>query len=264
MKKMDMETLVGGVASIIATFAIFSRLLVDGISTVTVIDSLIEFSGLVVTIMILVVALRRLRPRTIETFDKTLVEGLDKWVRRSRPLIYPEDSTVDIRKTRKRYKMLVKHDSILMSTEMAENFDDDYDEDGDNDSDVEDDDISDVEIDMNKRSTKIGVFVSLPSVEELKKGDALIEFWLNKGTFKRRMAAYNIEKQNELTERNLLASRMAACIASNYKFSVAANPPDTDEAKIKIIIEKQMSTPDDAREIINLIEYVMKLYLCVA
>lgn len=85
-------------------------------------------------------------------------------------------------------------------------------------------------------------------------------FILNKSTFLDRAKINETDVDAEL---KILASKIAACINSNFGQSFAASA-DKSQSKINVILLENLSTPEQARSLVKMIDYVMTLYMVAA
>ena len=109
----------------------------------------------------------------------------------------------------------------------------------------------------DENSYKKGQFVIIPKT--FKQKDQ-ITFLLNKSTFLDRAKINETEVDAEL---KILASKIAACINSNFGQYFAASA-DKTQTKINVILLEDFSLPEQARCLVKMIDYVMTLYMVSA
>jgi hypothetical protein len=224
------EVYFGGGMAVVAIAAIAARCARNGFSIDSVLDGLVNLAQVIVAAMVLLVAVRSILARrsSPETFASTLEGELAAWVARSRPLIVPE--TEFARGTR--YSMLTDLEHMFdVGESLAE-----------------------------ARKNKKGKFVDLPSRFDR---DAEILFYLNKTTFSDRAKIANKDISAEL---RLLAARISACV--NAKFADVMTASDkggsNDTATVSITLLRDLQTPEDARTVVHVLDYVMTLYMVAA
>lgn len=225
------EIFFGGGMALVAVCAIVVKMALNGFSFVSVLDGVTDFAQVVVAAMILLIALKRILNRRppVETFESTLGNELQSWMTRNRPLVSREDRP----EKGSRFFMLTDLEHIF---DVGENL-------------------------SNENTYKKGRFVELPLSYE---AGAEMHFFLNLSTFRERAIAKNSESRIEV---QLLAARVSACINANFSELLTASSDNSGSggaAAINITFVKDLDTPEDARQIIHLIDYVMTLYMVAA
>lgn len=223
----NIEVYIGGAAALFAILAGIYRAALNNFSQDAVLEALISISELIVSALVLLVAIRSIIRNMggKDTFDNVLKREIDNWVNRSRPLI-SEDKSFN---NGTRYFMLTDHEHIFDIGK----------------------DLSD------ENSYKKGQFVIIPNT--FRKNEQLT-FLLNKSTFLDRAKINETEVDVEL---KILASKIAACINSNFGQYFAASA-DKGQSKINVILLENLSTPEHARSLVKMIDYVMTLYMVAA
>ena len=223
----NIEVYIGGAAALFAILAGIYRAALNNFSQDAVLEALISISELIVSALVLLVAIRSIIRNMggKETFDNVLKQEINNWVNRSRPLI-SEDKSFN---NGTRYFMLTDHEHIFDIGK----------------------DLSD------ENSYKKGQFVIIPNT--FRKNEQLT-FLLNKSTFLDRAKINETEVDAEL---KILASKIAACINSNFGQCFAASA-DKGQSKINVILLENLSTPEQARSLVKMIDYVMTLYMVAA
>ena len=223
----NIEVYIGGIAALLAISAVLYKASINGFSKEAVLDALISISGTIVSALVLLVAIRSIISNMgkKDTFDNVLKQEIENWINRSRPLI-SEDKNFG---NGTRYFMLTDHEHIFDIGK----------------------DLSD------ENSYKKGQFVIIPNT--FRKNNQLT-FILNKSTFLDRAKINETDVDAEL---KILASKIAACINSNFGQSFAASA-DKSQSKINVILLENLSTPEQARSLVKMIDYVMTLYMVAA
>lgn len=89
MKRIDFETKLGGIFGMVALIAIIYEASLGGFSPEATAGAVKDIAGTLVAILVLVVAVRKIRPRkSKETFHSVLHEELEDLERRAQPLIH--------------------------------------------------------------------------------------------------------------------------------------------------------------------------------
>ena len=223
----NIEVYIGGGAALLAILAGIYRAALNDFSPDAVLEAFISISELIVSALVLLVAIRSIvrNMGRKDSFDNVLKQEIDNWVNRNRPLI-SEDKDFS---NGTRYFMLTDHEHIFDIGK----------------------DLSDV------NSYKKGQFVIIPNT--FGKNDQLT-FILNKSTFLDRAKVNETKVEAEL---KILASKIAACINSNFGQYFAASA-DKNQSKINVILLEDFSLPEQARSLVKMIDYVMTLYMVAA
>jgi hypothetical protein len=121
--KIDAETKIGGFFGLIAFVAILVEMSALNFSAEAVSGGIKDMAATMVAIMVLVVAVRKLRPRKeVETFHSTLEKGMERMCQKYSPLLNRAmvDENSDENTQRKletiyRFNLLTKLDALLES-----------------------------------------------------------------------------------------------------------------------------------------------------
>lgn len=232
--KDNFDLFCGGMASVIALLITIIKFCYSGRGISELLNFLQEFSGLFVSVLVFFVAaksiLRQMKRR--ETFASVLKEELDLWAERNAPLITRDGKyQKSEEESNNCYYMLTDHDHIF-----------------------------DVGDDFGDLKAQRGRFVELP--ERYEKENRII-FYLNGGMFADRAKANGTKAWDEM---GVLMHRIANCISAKFG-------KDTFEAsgrsigvirQVTVRIKRDLNTPEDARAIVKLLDYVMILYLAAA
>ena len=220
----NIEVYIGGGTALFAILAGIYRAALNDFSQDAVLEALISISELIVSALVLLVAIRSIvrNMGRKDSFDNVLKQEIDNWVNRNRPLI-SEDKDFS---NGTRYFMLTDHEHIFDIGK----------------------DLSD------ENSYKKGQFVIIPNT--FRKNDQLT-FILNKSTFLDRA---KVNETNVEAELKILASKIAACINSNFGQYFAASA-DKHQSKINVILLEDLSLPEQACSLVKMIDYVMTLYM---
>ncbi len=229
--KNNLELIIGGIASTVAMAAIIFRFVFFEIDLSTTADFIKDFSEIIVSVLVFFVAVKSIlsQSKRKETFKKVFDEELQAWMQRNRPLISKENRFQV--ENADRYFILSDHDHIF---DIGEDFQDD------------------------KKYQK-GVFVQLPHT--FTTNDKII-FFMNKSTFMARAKAKDSDVDTEIDK---LIYRTANCISAKFgkELFEASGDPKHNQIHVKIKT-RDLDTPEDARTIIKMLDYVMILYLAAA
>ena len=232
MKRIDLETKLGGIFGMVALIAIIYEASLGGFSPEATAGAVKDIAGTLVAILVLVVAVRKIRPRkSKETFHSVLHEELEDLERRAQPLIHrAKDYSDGIR-----YYLITRLERVLYATA---------------------DDLKEIK---EKGSVNSGVFNG-KFFDVFTEGELKVHFYLNASTFKDRAKLEGKSNEAVLTE---LGPVIANCINKQSHDKYQATP--TKDGKTITVIfdtgkEQQDKTPEDAREVAKLINYVLTLY----
>lgn len=229
--KIATETIVGGIAAAIAGVAIFAEVALNGFTTAAVAAGVKDVSTTLVALIVLVVAVSKLKPKKdVETYESVLKKELDKWVEHSMPLVHHAEDY----ENGDRYYLITNFDKSFYNDESKKEI---------------------CERAKVNSGTYNGKFVDLPTRE-----NPSLKFYLNASTFKGRSKVEE-EKYDDTLEK--LSGIFASCINKNFRDFCFADVR-TDKKSIMVNFEKKLESPDDARDLVRLIEYVMTLYIIAA
>ncbi len=122
-KKMDSETLFGGIFGVVALVAILVEMIIGGFDNASVAGGIKDISGTVVTIIMLFVAIKALRPekKKDENFDEIFENKMKEIIKKYEPVIsfYAVEEIKG--KNMKRYNIANKLDAISTNEPGANN-----------------------------------------------------------------------------------------------------------------------------------------------
>ena len=233
-KREKVESYLSFFAALIAISAILINLSVKGLITENIIDAVKEIFALIVTIIVLLLALRISRKMGHKNFLSKFEELLGDWAKQNIYLIDSEKAKKARGKEGKRsYFMLLDHSNVFNAEKPASEFSD----------------------------GQKGAFLYLPSTLQLKEiqnnpdSEFSIYFQLNNTTFKRQTKFKNL---NEIS--NVLAKRI------NDQFSNELNVEASVKGSEKILINlsNMEKTEKNAELLINMVDYVKTMILALA
>ena len=237
--KIDAETKLGGFFGLIAFVAILVEMSSLNFSAEAVSGGIKDIAATMVAIMVLVVAVRKLRPRKeIETFHSTLEKGMERMCQKYTPLLNramvdenSDESTQKLLKDTYRYNLLTQLELLLSGEKSVE-------------------ELNEQGSKSNKGGTA-GVFVDID-----KNAPKTTTFYMNKGTFNE--AAKNRNEDIDVF-RALLGAHISGRI--NAKFSnFCESKPTATKVNVTFVKKNGLDTPEDANTLIELIEFVLLLY----
>jgi hypothetical protein len=237
--KIDAETKIGGFFGLIAFVAILVEMSALNFSAEAVSGGIKDMAATMVAIMVLVVAVRKLRPRKeVETFHSTLEKGMERMCQKYSPLLNramvdenSDESTQKLLKDTYRYNLLTQLELLLSGKKSVE-------------------ELNDQGSKSNKGGTA-GVFVDIE-----KNAPKTITFYINKGTFNK--AAKNRNEDIDVF-RELLAAQISGRV--NAKFSkFCESIPSVRNINVTFSKKDGLDTIEDAKTLIELIEFVLLLY----
>lgn len=229
--KIDAETKIGGITAIIAIIAIVFEMVLGGFTRISVVAGIKDIAATIVAILVLIVAVRKLRPKKIvETFESVLNEELSAWQQKVSPLVHRATDCND----KIRYYLITNFDRVIFA---------------------DDNSIEEIcEKGCVDSGTFNGKFVEMPF-----KMDKNISFFLNASTFKERAKAKNKSYEDTL---DALAPAIANCISKSFQGFCKAEPKSS--GKEIVVTFDILESPKDARKLVKVIDHVLTLYTIAA
>ena len=234
LAKLGTETLWGGIFGVIAIVAILMELFLNGFSVATITSAIKDVAGTVVSVMVFAIAIKQIIKQVQEgkTFEECLEKALITWQK--------DHAAMIVRKEKYDYE----HENApatCFSFGLKTNLKDFYE---------------------NKETQKTGWFVRLPLLtkENYNKGNVVLKFRLNKGTFFEGMNMTEKELSNGFRElNNLFTKFIKACFGD---FLEARNGDSVQD--IVVVIKKPIETTDDINDLISIIDSMYNAYLVAA
>jgi len=231
MKKAIVEGWLGGSLAVLVVIFAIIKYLAEGPGLVPAMTASITICGVIVSLIVLFSAIRSYwehhRPR--ETFENTLERELKLWMQRNRPMICATNEFEGPRDPDgATYALLEQFDTILRRH-------DDF---------------------GNARRTP---FLTLPA--NFNQGSKLI-FHLSPHIFQRRADALDEDVEITITK---LTKDFANCISAEFpNLAKAHGVPEGRIDKVTVFLVRDLDTAEDAREFINMLNYVTILFLASA
>jgi hypothetical protein len=239
MKKVkyndQLEKILTALFGSIGTIAIFINLHLKGYQSENILDAVKDIAGLIVVIAVFLVANKLFRKGDKFDFTKLFENHLKNWIEQNDYLVCENFDEEGRGKFAKRYcSMIIDHSNIVTRKKYAK--------------------------DATPNKEK-GAFVYLPYKDETGKLKNEFEFRFNERTFERQ----EIYKTNT-GEVNLKAilEQFAIRIDDNFKsigISVKANPSNKT---ITVSFEEIEQTEENAKKLVDLVEFVKTLTLALA
>jgi hypothetical protein len=238
MKKYDdyLEKILTAVFGGIGTIAIFINLLLKGLTSENILDAVKDIAGLVVVIAVFLVANKLFRKGEKFDFIRLFESHLKDWINQNDYLISDENIDEEGKgKFNKRYcSMVIDHSNIVTRKKRAK--------------------------DATPKKEK-GAFVYLPYKDEEGMLRNEFEFRFNERTFDRQNI-YRTESGE--VDLKAIIERITSRIDDNFmhlQIDAKANP---SYKTITVSFEKMGRTEENARKLIDLVEFVKTLVLALA
>jgi hypothetical protein len=231
MKKAKVEGWLGGCLAVLVVIFAVVKCIAEGGRLAHIMTAAITICGVVVSVLVLFSAIRSYwtRHRPLATFESTLSHELQLWVRRNHPMICvdnPFDGPRD--DDGGNYSLLKQFDTILRRHD-----------------------------DFNNAQRV--PFLTLPS--DYTNGSKII-FHLNPEIFQRRADALKEDVEITITK---LTKDFANCISAEFpNLAKAHGVPEGRVDKVTVFLIRDLDTSEDARELINMLNYVTILFLATA
>lgn len=235
IKRIDRETLLGGIFGVIAILAIIVEMIFSGISAETVASAIKDIAGTVVSVMVFLIAFKHIlrQYKESKSFEDNLKNALNSW--------QSDHSNMIVRK--EIYDK--EHDNgpvSCYSYGLKTNISDFY---------------------NSKSTNSTGCFVRMPILckENYMSGNIVLKFYLNKGTFFEGVPMTDAELNRELGKLNDL---FVSFINTNPNFNGFAVARNVNAKEINVTIVKPMETIEDIDKLVAVIDSMYNAYLVAA
>lgn len=234
-KKLDRETLFGGIFGVVAVIAIIVEMVLAGISAESVTAAIKDIAGTIVSVMVFIIAIKHILKQFKESksFEENLKNTLDKW----------RDDHANMIVRKEKYDIEHKDQpASCYSFGLKTNISDFYD---------------------NKSTNSTGCFVRMPLLkkENYVNGNVLLKFYLNKGTFFEGVEMTDNELKTAFGKLNKL---FCGFINTNPAFSEFATAKEKTPQEINVTIKKPIETVEDIEKLVALIDSMYNAYLVAA
>lgn len=231
-KRLERETLWGGIFALIAIVAIITEMILAGLTAESIAGAVKDISGTIVALMVFWVAAKHVLKQMKEskTFEDRLKKALDEWQQDHANMVVRKEQ-YDHEKT--------GEPATCFSFGLKTNISDFY---------------------RNAETNNTGWFLRMPLLkkENYQNGNVILKFHLNKGTF---FEGMEMSKEELSAGYNRLNKLFVAFINSNYVNLAEATGKDQD---ILVTIKNPVVTSDDIDNLISIINSMYNAYLVAA
>lgn len=235
MKNYDdrLEKSMTAIFGAIGTIAVVMNLFVKGLTTENLLDALKDIAGLIVVIAVFLIANKIFRKSTKVDFNDVFKRHLKDWVDQNKYLVDDNFDEEGKGKYEKRYcSMMIDHSNILTKKTLTKN--------------------------ATQKKEK-GAFVYLPYKDDEGKWRKEFDFRFNKRTFSRQ----NIYRSED-GDPNLKAILDEFAKGINENFYQLGINADSSTETIKVSYKEMEQTEENARKLIDMVEFVKTMVLALA
>lgn len=225
----DLEKAISGLFGAIGIAAIIIKLFLTGASGANVLDAVKDVAGLAITIAVFLVASKIFKNMKFKDFTDVFERHLAEWAEQNRYLIDIKSVEQGKGKFGKRsYSMLIDHSNLVTAQQTAA-----------------------------ETSKLKGAFVYLPLRNEMDDPRQEIFFRLNQSTFKR---------QQHYSDVIDIAVQFAKRINMEFSESlgVQAQVDSQDKFKVSVSLEGVEHTEENAKRLVDMVEFVKTMVLALA
>ncbi len=244
MKKYDdkLEKILTAIFGAVGTIAVIINLFVKGVNTEHLLDALKDIAGLVVVIAVFLIASKVFKAMTYSDFKKKFEENLEKWVKQNKYLI-DDVKHIEGKENKEFYNMLTKkhHSNIVFQEKPASEFD--------------------------KQDGVVSVYNKGAFLYTDTKDKQEIIIGLNKSLFLRNEFQDNLPMVAENLKRRIIefSSKLEfEKYANKNKYNDEDITVSKDGSRILISIINIDKTDENARLLIDLLEYIKTMILALA
>lgn len=234
-KRLDKETLFGGVFGVIAIVAIIIEMILAGVSAESITAAIKDIAGTVVSVMVFVIAIKHILKQFRENkkFEDNLIGSLNDWQK--------DHANMIVRKEKYDFEHKDQPASCY-SFGLKTSISDFYE---------------------NKSTNNTGCFVRMPLLkkENYVNGNVLLKFYLNKGTFFEGVEMSDVELKIAYGKLNKL---FCYFINSNPNLSDFATAAEKTPQEINVVISKPIETVGDIEKLVAVIDSMYNAYLVAA
>jgi hypothetical protein len=222
------------VLGVLGTLALLINLFwFKGFSSENLFDSIKDFAGLGATIIVFFFASKMFYRNRKFNFYEKFEEHLKEWADQNKYLINPDTDVKGTVEPKRAYQMVLDHSNIVTRKNLAKNI---------------------------RGTGATGNFVYLPLKDKLGNQNTFVEFRLNAATFERQTIFINADGKPDLKN---IAVEFAKRINDEFsdKLGISAK---SDGVVIMVSLEGMDKTDDNAKKLIDMIEFVKTMYLALA
>ena len=232
LKRLEKETLWGGIFALIAMISVVVEMFLAGLTAEAVVAAVKDISGTIVAFMVFWVAAKHILKQIMEakSLEDRLKKALDGWQMSHANMVVRKEQ-YDYEKT--------GEPATCFSFGLKTNISDFY---------------------RNAETNNTGWFLRMPLLkkENYQCGNILLKFHLNKGTF---FEGMEMSKEELSAGYNRLNSMFVDFINSNYAELVEAKGKDQD---IFVTFKRPVETSDDIDRLVSVINAMYNAYLVAA
>lgn len=231
----DLEKIVTSVLGAIGTVAIIVNLLLKGITPENTLDAVKDIAGLIITVIVFMIASKVLRKPSMKSFTEKFESYLKDWAKQNDRLIDTASADKERGQDGKRaYQMVLDHSNFIDGAPANE-----------------------------LGNGKKGYFLYLPLRDEMGNPQAKIEFRLNTTTFNRQKVFITPTGEPDFKR---IAGSFANRIEKEFEtqLGIRAFPKPGEEKVIVIDLSNMIKSDENAKKLIDLVEFVKTLYLALA
>lgn len=239
LKKIDTETRIGGLSAIVAIVAAIIEMYINGFTSVAIASGVKDIAGTMVAVLVFLFAVRNIWPKVgEETYEHALENGFNVLISKYEPLLIKaivnektDDATKKLLTKINRYNLLTKFEWLLKTGKS-------------------DDEIKNQGSTSNRGGT-VGRFIDFDIV-----APKYADFFMNQSTFGKKTD----DEDNFEVKRDVFSAEVASCINVQYKNFCKAKHSSLG-VHVQFLKSEGLNNPDDARKLIELVEYVLMLYI---
>jgi len=229
----NLEKILTAIFGTIGTTAVIINLFVKGLTTPNFLDALKDLAGLVVVIAVFLIANKIFRKSKQIGFNEVFEKHLKDWIEQNKYLVDDNFDTEGKGKYQKRYcSMMIDHSNIVTQNKLAKN------------------------ATPNKEK---GAFVYLPYKDDNGNLKNEFEFRFNKRTFLRQD-----HYKTEDGDVNLKAILVQIAKGINENFPVIGINAKAYNETITVSFEGMEQTEENAKKLVEMVEYVKTMVLAIA
>lgn len=236
MKKYDdrLEKSLTAIFGAIGTIAIIINLFLKGLTIENLLDGLKDIAGLIVVIAVFLIANKLFRKGTKLDFNLVFKQHLKDWIIQNDYLVCENFDEEGKGKYKKSYcSMMIDHSNLVTRKKLAR--------------------------DAAPRTEK-AAFVYLPYLDAEGNQKDEFEFRFNEKTFERQVNF----KDNGVVDLNEILAKFASRINDNFKDLQIHAKPNPSNKTITVFFEEMERTEENARKLVEMVEFVKTMVLALA
>ena len=236
MKNYDdrLEKSLTAIFGTIGTFAVLINLFLKGLTIENVLDALKDIAGLIVVIAVFLIANKMFRKGAKLDFTSVFEKHLKDWISQNNYLVCENFDEEGKGKYKKRYcSMMIDHSNLVTRKKLTK--------------------------DAAPRTEK-AAFVYLPYLDAEGNQRDEFEFRFNEKTFKRQ-DNFNVNGEVDLNE---ILATFASRINDSFMYLKIHAKPNPSNKTITVYFEEMERTEENARKLVDMVEFVKTMVLALA